>query len=353
MTRIVLAVIVALWSSLVAAQAVPEWALGRNGSNQLQVDGGVLGTVTFASEYAGTDPSDTENPGCTPRDRVAYDRTVDGYEGRTPPACLTTGACPNNDTYDLVHPVWKDTAHRHVLIKNWDIKNAFKTTLPPHVDVTQVLDAPGWGGWFVIQDSTLKNTDDGLVQWQFGYVGTGGCGSVDGYARNVFGGVVVQNLVLGQESAFNADCNNRAGGDDGCALGNGLGSWNGPNVGWFINYQTNGFPITLQQNWDKVIIVGNTPDFLFRADNIGYNFATASTCTGSPCSFSNRAWGPYASIEDALAAGHAEPPFIRLSCSGWANTANCAAAGGGSAPSAPTNFRFVGFDLDLFAAYRE
>ncbi len=302
--------------------STPAWALGRDSAGKLVVNSGPLGNITFKSEFKGSYPLEAEVGGCTPVDRVAYDWSRDGYEGRPYGSCLTRGACGLEDQ-DLAHPVWKDGAYRHVLVKNWSIKNAFKTTLSPHVDVTQVLDSPGWGGWFVVQDSTFRNSDDGLVQWQFGYA-SNTCPAYQGKAQNEFAGVVVQNVVLGQDPAFNNDCLARPGASDGCNTGNFLGSWNGPNVGWFINYQTNGWRITLQQQWEKVIIVGNVPDFSFRADGgTGIAFSTAQTCTSGPCSFGGRVFGPYPSIEAAIAAGHAEPPFVRLSCSGWADSKNC------------------------------
>lgn len=321
--RLIGAALIVLWSVPALSQSVPSWSLGRDSAGKLIVNSGPLGTITFRSEVRGASPSEAEIGGCTPADRIAYDWSFDGYEGRPFGSCLTAGAC-RNENYDLAHPVWKDGAYRHVLVKNWNIKNAFKTNIAPHVDVTQILDAPGWGGWFVMQDSTLRNSDDGIVQWQFGYNG-GSCGPYGGKAQSEFGGVVVQNVTLGQDAAFNADCRARPGAGDGCGTGNFLGSWNGPNEGWFINYQTNGWAITLQQNWKKVVIVGNLPDFGFRTEGgSGIAFATSQTCSGSNCAFGGKAFW-YPNIEAAIAAGHAEPPFVRLSCSGWADAKNCSA----------------------------
>lgn len=308
--------------SVPAFSADPPWSAGRDSAGRLVVNSGTLGNITFRSEVVNAYPRESEITGCTPADRVAYDWTFDGYEGRPFGSCRTRGDCKYEDQ-DLAHPVWQDGAYRHVLIKNWNIKNAFKTTLAPHVDVTQALDSPGWGGWFVIQDSTLKNSDDGIVQWQFGYT-SNSCAAYQGKPQNEFAGVVVQNVTLGQDAAFNADCLARPGASDGCGTGNFLGSYNGPNVGWFINYKTNGWGITLQQKWDKVVIVGNVPDFSFRAGD-SYAFSTAQNCTSGACSFGGKVFGPYPNIEAAIAAGHAEPPFVRLSCSGWADTKNCAA----------------------------
>jgi hypothetical protein len=319
-------------SALGQALSTPAWSTGRDSAGRLVVNSGTLGDITFRSEVVNARPDEGEITGCTPGDRVLYDWTRDGYEGRPLGSCLAKGACQFEDD-DLAHPVWQGGAYRHVLVKNWNLKNAFKTSSPPHVDVTQTLDSPGWGGWFVMQDSTLKNSDDGIVQWQFGYQGNS-CPAYQGKDASEFGGVVVQNVTLGQEPAFVADClarNSRIGTDAVCNQGNYLGSWNGPNVGWFINYQTNGWGITLQQSWNKVVVVGNLPDFSFRTGS--YGFATMNTCTNGPCSFGGRVFGPYPNIEAALAAGHAEPPFVRLSCSGWANPRNCIAngsSGGGS-----------------------
>jgi hypothetical protein len=321
--NLVSATLVALFCLPSYGQSSPSWSAGRDSSGRLTVNAGSLGNVTFRSEVVNAYPREAEVSGCVPADRVAYDWTVDGYGGRPLGSCRTVGAC-SNENNDLAHPVWKDGAYRHVLIKNWNIKNAFKTNISPHVDVTQVLDSPGWGGWFVAQDSSFRNSDDGLVQWQFGYASST-CPAYQGKAQTEFAGVVVQNVTLGQDAAFNADCMARPGAADGCGTGNFLGSHNGPNVGWFINYKTNGWTITLQQRWEKVIVVGNMPDFAFRSDGTSFAFSTGATCSGSPCSFGGRVFGPYPSIEAAIAAGHAEPPFVRLSCSGWADAKNCAA----------------------------
>jgi hypothetical protein len=311
------------------AQTTPPWATGRDANGKLLVNAGTAGTVTFRSEYRGSYPNEGEIAGCTPADRVAYDWTVDGYQGRPFGSCRTAGVC-SNENLDLAHPSWKDSALRHVLVKNWNLKNAFKTNPAPHVDVTQVLDSPGWGGWFVVQDSMLKNSDDGIVQFQFGYQGTGGCAAVAGKPRDAFGGVVLQNLTLGQDAAFVADCQAR--GDTVCNQGNHMGSWN-PGEGWLINYRTNGWGITLQQAWKKVVVVGNLPDLSFRTGD-AYAFSTQQSCTAAPCSFAGRVFGPYPSIEAAIAAGHAEPPFVRLSCSGWADPRNCAV---GAPPAPPSD----------------
>ena len=303
------------------AQPTPEWALGRDGSGAIQVNGGPLGTVTFEEEWENSYPLETSNASCVPVDRVAYDWTVDGYEGRGPGSCLTRGACPNFEDRDLAHPSWSNSNFRHVVVKNWNIQNAFKTTIPPHVDVTQVLDSPGFGGWFVIQDSVLRNSDDGIVQLQFGYT-TSDCAAFEGRAKRDFAGMVLHNVDIGNDSSFIADCQTRPG-DSVCVQGNTVGSWNGPNEGWFINVQNDGWPLRLHQNWEKVVIVGNMPELTFRTSPAAFAFSTDNSCIGNPCSYGNRVFGPYPNIEAAIAAGHTEPPFVRLSCSGWADPSNC------------------------------
>lgn len=327
--RFIGASLVVLWS-VPALSADPPWSAGRDSAGRLVVNSGTLGNITFRSEVRGAYPQEGEIGGCTPADRVAYDWSRDGYEGRPFGSCRTVGACAL-ENLDLGHPAWTDSALRNVLVKNWSLKNAFKTNPDPHVDVTQVYDSPGWGGWFVVQDSTLKNSDDGIVQYQFGYQGTGGCASYAGKPRNEFGGVVLQNLTLDQEAGFVADCLARPGRSGGsCSQGNFMGSWN-PGEGWLINYKTNGWPITLQQQWKKVVVIGNLPDLGFRAGD-AYAYSTMQTCTTAPCSFGGKVFGPYPNIEAAIAAGHAEPPFVRLSCSGWADTKNCAAGAQALAP---------------------
>jgi hypothetical protein len=310
-------------ASIMAAD--PSWSSGRNSSNQLTVNAGPLGTIAFSSEVKGAAPRETECTGNVPCDRVAYDFTRDGYEGRPMGSCLVRGQCSFEDK-DLAHPVWKDGRYRHVLIKNWNIKNAFKTSGSPHVDVTQILDSPGWGGWFVMQDSTLENSDDGIVQWQFGY-GSGTYPDYGGRSAAEVGGVLIQNVNLNQSEAFNADCRARernGGFSDGCHTGNFLGTAY-PTVLWAVNYNTGNWKVTLQQTWEKVIVVGKNPNFDFRTGD--YGFSVRKTCSApSPCLASGRIFGPYPSIEAAIADGHAEPPFARLSCSGWADPRNCSGA---------------------------
>ena len=218
---------------------------------------------------------------------MAYNFNKDRYERLYAPACRTVGAC-GQENNDLAHPVWKDGAYRFiVLIKNWSIKNAFKTNISPHVDVTQVLDSPGWGGWFVVQDSAFNSYEnDGLVvaiRLQRWFVRFFRRRSADRVRWRCS-----RKLDFGQEDAFNADCLARPGAGDGCGTGNNLGSWNGPNEGWFINYRTNGWKITLQQSWKKVVLVGNIPDFQFRSDNSGYNFSIQQTCSSGACSFGGK-----------------------------------------------------------------
>lgn len=304
--------------------ADPSWSAGRNSSGRLTVNAGPLGTIAFGSEVVGAAPREAECSGPTPCDRVAYDFSRDGYEGRPMGSCLVRGECRYEDV-DLAHPVWKDGAYRNVLIKNWNIKNAFKTTGSPHVDVTQTLDSVGWGGWFVMQDSTLQNSDDGIVQWQFGY-SAGAYPDYNGRRVTEQGGILIQNVTLNQDSAFNADClaRERNGGySDGCGTGNFLGTYSPSAVLWVVNYKTGNWKITLQQTWQKVIVVGSNPNFLFRT-NDSYRFSVVEACSAPhPCLGGGQIFGPYASLEEAIADGHAEPPFARLSCSGWADARNC------------------------------
>lgn len=297
----------------------PLWSSGRNTKGYLIVDSGSLGTIEFKSEYHNSYPREGDHDGEIPVDRVAYNWNLDGYEGKPFGSFRTRGKGKFEDL-DLAHPAWSNGSYRNVLIKNWHIKNAYKTRPEPHVDVTQVFDAVGWGGWFVVQDSSFKNSDDGLVQWQFGYQ-SNAFPMYKGKPQTEFAGVVVQGVTLKQEAGFVADAVARSkvlGTDPIVNQRNHIGSWNEPNVGWFINFKTNGWPITLQQRWEKVIVVGSLPDFFFRTGD-AYAFSVAKIPhSNEPCAFECRVF-VYPSIEAALAAGHQEPPFVRLSKSGWVN----------------------------------
>lgn len=297
----------------------PSWSAGRDSAGRLIVNSGELGNIAFQSEYRSSHPREADFTGPTPVDRVAYDWNLDGYEGRSFGSFRTRGE-GRYENLDLAHPAWKDGAFRNVLIKNWHLKNAYKTNPEPHVDITQVFDSVGWGGWFVVQDSSFKNSDDGLVQWQFGYQGIA-LPAHQGKQHKEFAGLVVQGVTLKQEAGFVADAvarNDILGTDPVVNQGNHIGSWNGPNVGWFINFKTNGWPVTLQQRWEMIIVVGILPDFLFRTGD-SYAFSVAKTPTpGQHGAFGGRIFH-YPTIESALAAGHREPPFIRLSTSGWGN----------------------------------
>lgn len=303
----------------------PSTALSKPSSNW-QYSDPYLGTVTFNREKAGPSPpgswGETDNCSNTGCDSLLYGFVIDGYVGRPLGSCRTSNSCPEYANTDLMHPVWKDGGFRHTLIKDVHVKNAFKNTSDPHVDLLQTLDAPGYNGWIVIQDSEFWNSDDGHLQMQSGGSGDMRPSTMGGQSRTVFGGAVFQNVKLHQQSAFNADCVARGTNSDGCGLGNYYGS-NDPGTTWLINYDFGNVPITLQQTHDKVVLVwslpGSAPTLQFRGSTPGFNFSTNSPCTGSPCSYSNRVWGPYDSIEDAIAAGHDEPPFVRLSCSGWAS----------------------------------
>ena len=301
----------------------PFWSAGRNAAGKLLVDSGTLGVLTILSEYKNLYPQETDFRGPTPVDRVVYDWNEDGYGGRPfgDPAVLRVGGNPEYENYDLAHPAWKSGAYRHVLVKNWNIKNAYKTNPAPHVDVSQVYDAPGWGGWFVAQDSSFKNSDDGIVQWNFGY-GADPLPAFQGKAQSELAGVVIQNVIVSQEDAFVADAaarNRLLGTDPVVRQGNVIGT-NFPAVLWMINYQTINWPITLQQRWDKVIVVGSMPTLSSRTSG-GLVFSVANAPSPGPNSTFGGLVFYYPTIDAALAAGHAEPPFVRLSKSGWANPA--------------------------------
>jgi hypothetical protein len=241
----------------------------------------------------------------------------------------------------------------NILVKNATIKNAFNTKVVtggttatgvpndiqtheayPHMDT--FYSGPGWppdangsngDGWLVMQDTVIKNSDQGLMQ----------------AGDTAFTGVVYQNVSTYCESWFRSDrmarytndAKNYIGstppaGYDGAGcdrqLGMGIANSQGGPV-WLINVLPNNVPngslTTLIENptEDKlaapfrskpVIIVGNT----------NLTIQTRPFISGR---YQNPINHPkvhkFAYIEDALAwsdsQGLERPPYIELSCSGW------------------------------------
>ena len=299
-----LSLILAPQTAFAACPAVPSWADGRNGACQLEVAAGNgWGVVTFQDEQAGGERDRVGTHGTRDANHVWHDLRADGYEGRPPGSCTRPGEC-GMENIDVGH-VWGSRNERIVLIKNVEIKNAFKTTrtasIKPHVDTLQGYQAGLSSSdpqWLVIQDTLLRNSDDQIL--------------LLGNMKSA--GVLLQNLVVEQEAWFDDDCSARNDTyeikDPWCAATNGIGSTIPDIPLWMVNVRfinTKSFSVDLGVH---PLILIDTPDseWYFRKGN------------AKPARVYR-----YDSIEEALAdrscadCPHVPPPFVELSCTGWAS----------------------------------
>ena len=294
-----------LWQSaaIAACPPVPSWASGRTGSCDLQVDaGGSWGTVTFQDETAGGNRNEVGTHRSHGSNHIWYDVVADGYEGRPPGSCIQNGACPwqNND----VGHIWGGRSEQIVLVKNVEIKNAFKTVNGPHVDTLQGYQA----GLATVSpvsviNTILRNSDDQILL----------------YGNMHSAPLVFQNVLIEQEAWFDEDCLARNT-DPWCGATNGIFS-DVPTPVWLVHVDIrNTANLRIGGNVTELILIGTNESVLdveISADRVRR----------------------YASIEAALSAGHAEPPFLRLACAGWASPpAGCDSRLGadGSAPPGPS-----------------
>ena len=264
--------------------------------------------------------------------RIFYDLYLDGYGGLPRASCLmrsylmdindnTTQLCSANENQDLMR-VWgnRNPDLQHVLLKNMEIKNAFRTynvvdgTVVeqsrdlPHTDTIQIF----FGGnaveepeWLVIQDTIIKNSDNSLM--------------ISGGTK--FKGYVYQNLRTFCESWFLEDKHQRKVNDQqaffpdndppsflGCTNAMGASS-EYPAPIWLIET----FP---GDNPAGRVGVKNQNETVFV---IGTNWQTLRVTTRSSDNqvITHPNVKRYRFIGDALADNHTAPPFIRLSCAGW------------------------------------
>ena len=308
----------------------PAWSLGRDANGKLVVTT-AAGAKTFAYERSNK-LIQTGFPlghGITSAENVLfYNLSLDGYHGMPQGSCLKRGylmedsdptkaRCTANENRDLLRSwVNKNPSFKSVLIKNVDIRNAFRTynmtdgvyvKVPsgvPHVDTFQSYYGANTSDtmeWMVIQDSVIKNSDNSLM-----IVGD-----------SPWKGIVYQNLRSGYCDAwFQADAKARyendlvahglplpTGTKAFCTNGMGASTEKG-GVIWLIEVQT-GTTVRVSTDSVPAIIVGSNRDTLKIEKN--------------------RPICRYQYIEDALADTNASdgcgnfehPPFIELSCAGW------------------------------------
>ncbi len=330
----------------------PAWATCVG--DKLQVDaGGSYGTVDFEladlgdqwsqatavgdplanASYGGQHPYATLGS-CTPQDWIVYDLThdpgleVDGYSGAgcsAPGCCDGYGEC--GPTNDLLH-IWGITAKRHVFIKNFDAANAFRSEAGDHTDVLQQFQGTDFGGWAVLQDSTFTNSDDQHLQIATNedYVPTlsgtdPSCGIQNGTGGPDDGmkGLVLQNVMTANLSAFNADCLARKGPGEFCPASNNFGAVKKMAL-WFIETSINPCP-ALYDRVDPVVIVGtNQPPCYLDPSWVGNRYFYGSIEQALSASYSTCQSKPISERPDECDPDdfpHQRPPFIQLSEAGW------------------------------------
>lgn len=332
----VLLVFVLLVGSTALAQKSPVWALGRSPAGKLEVDSkSNLGTITFEYENSskkiftgfpiGHNIPDVAN-------LLYFNVSLDGYGGLPVGSCLkraellahgdpTKPICLANQNQDLLR-VWSNpgNALKNVLIKNVDIKNAFRSYNAvdgivvkssnelPHTDTFQSYfggDSPHNPNWLVFQDTIIKNSDNSLMivgdtKWK---------------------GFVYQNLVVpGCEAGFLTDARARvandyqqyqpafmpAGPSYHCSHAMHIGTYYSVPA-WLVEVNPAGGSVAVYNQNGPIIVVGSNSSTL--------------VITGSGTSTICR----YRYLEDALTDSNtsdrcgnfSKPPFLELSCAGW------------------------------------
>jgi hypothetical protein len=324
---------VAVWSLGLATPAqavcptVPGWTQCTGG--KLSVDaGGTWGRIdfedaTYRPPFTQGDAvwPDTPRSGCTPKDWLFYDTVYDGYNGANPPHCRSYGAC--GGTNDLVQ-IWSESNLRYVLFKNVTIKNAFRSSGEQHMDNLQTFKAVDFGGWIVLQDTTVKNSDDENLQLgSMNSTGTYWNDSTQCESGANMGGLVLQNVTVAQEPAFIADCTARKGGGY-CGGVNGIQSDNPIDV-WLVNVYFSSGVFSFYETGGPVILIGTLPPVNWvsgRFNGRRYYYdsieealaATRNSCLALPAS-------EHPDGCNAADFPHQRPPFINLSASGWNGTA--------------------------------
>ncbi|MEM7412878.1 MAG: hypothetical protein AAF430_21780 [Myxococcota bacterium] len=358
----VVALAVGLLAEAASAQcpATPNWASSRNPGNcDLTVNAGPgYGDITFLAKRARERKNSTGTwfPSCR------------NNEGNQP--ALSLGACETCNVMAhggsiLTVPNGGDGVQGSNIQKvKWLYikEETWGDITDPggqfHPDIVQFFDGLSHlGGWIVFQDTTLRN-----IQSTHQIVNIGGWKKgVDAYGHpnnnctdNVgSGGMLFHNVVVG-----NTNPN---------AYGIGAKSQHGSNNNhdlpayWHIGVTTtNTAGWDIRDNIEKVIVVGGSgatdgwPGSL--RSSRGHDRINAAECPaggwgrvnpGECCpngrvnptgkDFNTESFAPgvtpiycYDSIEAAVADGHAEPPFVRLSAVGWANPP--ASATGGANP---------------------
>jgi len=257
-----------------------------------------------------------------------YNLSLDGYGGLPFGSCLRRGylledsnpnkeLCTSNENRDLMR-IWsnRNPNLKNVLMKNMTIKNAFRTynvvdgdvvtssSALPHVDTFQAF-YPGSATenpeWLVIQDTLIKNSDNSLMI----------------SSRTPFKGAVYQNLETACDEQFRDDSAARniadhnefnptgtPGGNHPCSNSVSFASNNSAPV-WLIDIDTGGSIQIINDNGPVIAIGDNSADW-----NINTRDDNSRIIDHPNIRYFN-------SIEEALLT-ESQPPYIELSCAGWA-----------------------------------
>jgi hypothetical protein len=249
----------------------------------------------------------SQGTSCEPCDLLLSQGTLDGYAG-TP---VTGDTCVNDPNCVSAGDVLtlEGTGMRHVLLKNMVVKNmhvehgdSVQRSLLKHVG------AFSYGGWFVIQDSEIRNTDSSALYFSPLASTYSPCGANPGP-----GGILLQNVQTRPDANFLAECLKR----NWTACTTSLfitgrletGTAEVPAI-WLVNVDS-ALPISLifddettryaAAGLGKVVVVGEKQPAL--------SFPGAQPRLGV---------FKYATLEQAIEV-HGEPPFARLSGSGWSS----------------------------------
>jgi len=318
--------------SVLTEASYASWEPNRNAQNQVVVN--VLGqNETFDYELSnqriltgfsvGHDIPRTTN-------HLFYNLELDGYGGLPFGNCLRRGyllsdndpnkeLCTANENKDLMR-VWgnRNPDLQHVLLKNMTIKNAFRTynvvdgdvvqnsRSLPHTDTFQAFFSGGAQEdpqWLAIQDTVIKNSDNSLMIFS-----------------TRFAGILYQNLITGCDAEFVQDGQQRILNDHAqftgdtdpslfvCGNNTTIGTSKAAPV-WLVNIFPSGGAgrIGITNQNARVVVVGNQDgDYRVTTRDANRRVVTHPNVRYYP------------NIEAALAAESSRPPFMELSCAGWA-----------------------------------
>jgi hypothetical protein len=338
------------------SQPVPAWAVERDVSGCLVVDGGgSWGNITFqqhafhydnapqGGSWRPTCPGATDVPGgCPTCNVVIWDSDFDKYQ---------SGGVEGSDVWE-----WNTNIDaQHVLVKNVSLRNAWRCaggtgwTGPnghhcapgessgAHTDLWQLWTGPPEnGGWLVAQDMVIENSDTQFFQWSEADLKRGR----DGACADPGGsGIVFQNVILDQTAEYEQDCLARTHPASQWACAGNYGNTQG-NAGhqlealWYIDvHNLRGVTMSIDGDmFAKVISIGGSGGGDGWPGALKGSAPGPGTCPNGLVSNTDFAQPGrpetaiycYDSIESALAdtlcpdCPHTRPPFLELSPSGWA-----------------------------------